>query len=131
GASGAIAGVLGGYLLLHPHARILVLVPLGIIFWTMRLPALLVLGMWFVLQFLNAAATPTGEPGVAWFAHVGGFIAGMILIPIFKHRHVPLFDRGRLRHPVSGPRPVQTTGDRDWDKASRKPGSEGSVPQSR
>ncbi len=95
GASGAIAGVLGAYLLLHPKARVLVLIPLGIIFWTMRLPAVVVLLGWFGLQFLQVAMGGGGN--VAWWAHIGGFVAGMAMIPIFKERGVMLFDRARPR----------------------------------
>lgn len=97
GASGAISGVLGAYLLLYPHARILVLVWLGFFITTVRIPALYVLGFWILLQFINFAGTAAvagGEGGVAWAAHIGGFLAGMALIPFFKKRHIPLF-RGR------------------------------------
>lgn len=90
GASGAISGVLGAYLLLYPRARILVFVPLGFYARLLRLPALWVLGFWFVLQVLNAAATGSGQAGVAWGAHVGGFIAGLVLVPIFKRKDVRL-----------------------------------------
>jgi len=93
GASGAISGVLGAYLLLYPHARVLVAIPLGIILHTMRIPAGLVLVLWFGLQLLSNAMTPAGEGGVAFRAHIGGFVAGMLLIPIFKQR------RFRLRLP--------------------------------
>jgi len=89
GASGAISGVLGAYLLLYPKARILVLVFLGFFVTTLRLPALLVLGFWFVLQFLNASAAGTGG-GVAWWAHIGGFVAGLGLILVLRDRRVPL-----------------------------------------
>jgi len=92
GASGAISGVLGAYLLLYPHARVQVLLPLGFIMHMMSLPALLVLGFWFVLQALNSAAATAGEGGTAWFAHLGGFIAGMVLIPVFKYRRVRFFN---------------------------------------
>jgi membrane associated rhomboid family serine protease len=93
GASGAVSGVLGAYLLLYPRARILVLVWLGIFVTTVRVPAMVVLGFWIVLQFINlAVAAAAEEPGgVAWMAHVGGFAAGMILLPFFKKRHIPLF----------------------------------------
>ena len=88
GASGAIAGVLGGYILLYPFARVLTLVPLGFFIRIIPLPAILVLGMWIVLQFFQGLASlsvrETG--GVAWFAHIGGFIAGLGLIKIFSHK---------------------------------------------
>lgn len=89
GASGAIAGVLGAYLMLHPRVKIIV-----IAFYRLpiRLPAYLILGAWLGLQIFNVL---TGEQGnTAWWAHIGGFIAGMVLIPVFKSADVPLFDRG-------------------------------------
>ena len=94
GASGAISGVLGAYLLLHPRARVLVAIPLGFIIHTTRLPAGIVLAFWFILQLLNTVVA-SGETGVAWGAHVGGFIAGMALIPFFKYRRVKLFTQAR------------------------------------
>ncbi len=97
GASGAISGVLGAYLLLHPRARVLVAIPLGIIIHTTRLPAALVLGFWFVLQLINSASTSGGQGGVAWGAHIGGFVAGMALIPFFKSRDVRLFTQNNRR----------------------------------
>lgn len=91
GASGAISGVLGAYLLLYPHARVLTLIPLGAFSQMVRMPAVVVLGLWFVLQLFNSAAASGKQGGVAWFAHIGGFVAGMVLIPLFKHRDVRLF----------------------------------------
>ncbi len=91
GASGAISGVLGAYLLLHPKARVLVAIPLGIFLYTTRLSAVLVLGFWFILQLINSFIAGAGGAGVAWGAHIGGFIAGMVLIPFFKYRKIPLF----------------------------------------
>jgi membrane associated rhomboid family serine protease len=84
GASGEISGVLGAYLLLFPRARVLVLVPIFILITTMRLPAALVLGLWFLLQALSGMADAGGVGGVAFRAHLGGFIAGMVLVMIFK-----------------------------------------------
>jgi len=91
GASGAIAGLLGAYLILHPKAHVLVLIPLGIFTQLIRVPAMLVLGLWFVLQLFNQATSGEGA-GVAFMAHIGGFVAGMGLIPLFKYRRVKLFD---------------------------------------
>jgi membrane associated rhomboid family serine protease len=90
GASGAISGVLGAYLLLYPHARVLVAIPLGFFLHTMRIPAGLVLVLWFGLQLFSSAMAQPGQGGVAFRAHIGGFIAGMILIPLFKQRQVRL-----------------------------------------
>ena len=80
GASGAIAAVLGGYALLYPRARVLTLVFIIIIFTIVQLPALLVLGLWFLLQLLPAFSEPVGggEGGVAYFAHIGGFVFGLL-----------------------------------------------------
>jgi membrane associated rhomboid family serine protease len=91
GASGAISGVLGAYLLLHPHARILVIIPIGILIYTPWIAAYWVLGFWFVLQILNSLVSASEMGGVAYGAHLGGFVAGMLLIPLFKYRHVRLF----------------------------------------
>lgn len=98
GASGAISGVLGAYLLLYPHARILVLIPLGFYAHMVRLPAGMVLGIWFAIQIFSSMLADPNSAGVAWFAHIGGFIAGLALIPLFKRRNVPLF------HPAHGSR---------------------------
>lgn len=92
GASGAISGVLGAYLLLHPHARVTVLIPLGFIMQTARLPAVWVLGFYFVFNLVSSLMAQGGG-GVAFRAHLGGFLAGMLLIPLFKYRSVPLLDR--------------------------------------
>ena len=87
GASGAISGVLGGYLLLYPHARILTLVPLGFFTQIVEIPAVIVLGFWIVLQVFNGFLTFTGPGGgVAWFAHIGGFAAGMALVHVLRKR---------------------------------------------
>lgn len=95
GASGAISGVLGAYLLLHPKARVLVLIPLGFFLYTTRFPAAVVLVLWFGLQLLSSAMTPAGQGGVAFGAHIGGFVAGMVLIPFFKYKNVRLFTQQR------------------------------------
>ncbi|MCG6871249.1 MAG: rhomboid family intramembrane serine protease, partial [Gammaproteobacteria bacterium] len=84
GASGAISGVLGAYLLLYPRAHVLVLVPLGILLTTVRWPAMWVLGLWFGIQLVSTLLTDGTGGGVAFRAHLGGFAAGMLLIPLFK-----------------------------------------------
>ncbi len=91
GASGAISGVLGAYLLLFPRAHVLVLIPLGAFSRIVYVPAMFVLGFWFVLQLISTALSDAGQGGVAFGAHIGGFVAGMILIPVFKYRHVRFF----------------------------------------
>ena len=91
GASGAISGVLGAYLLLYPRARVLVAIPLGFIIHTTRLPASWVLAFWFVLQIISSALAGDQQGGVAFGAHIGGFLAGMALIPFFKSKDVRLF----------------------------------------
>jgi membrane associated rhomboid family serine protease len=83
GASGAISGVLGAYLLLFPQARVLVVIPIGLYPYTVRLPALVVLGFWFLLQLVSQLASEPGQGGVAFRAHIGGFVAGMALLPVF------------------------------------------------
>jgi membrane associated rhomboid family serine protease len=90
GASGAIAGVMGAYLVKFPRARIITLVPIFVFITTMEIPAALLLLYWFGIQFLSgigslAEADYTGG-GIAWFAHIGGFIAGMLLIRAFPPR---------------------------------------------
>ena len=92
GASGAISGVLGAYLLLYPHARVLVLVPLGFFSRVMHLPAGIVLSLWFVLQFLSNVFAKGGGGGVAFRAHIGGFVAGLLLVAVFKRREFRLFN---------------------------------------
>ena len=106
GASGAISGVLGAYLLLYPHARVLVVIPLGFYLHTMRLKAGIVLIIWFMMQLINSLVAGDG-PGVAWFAHIGGFVSGIVLLPFFKRRGVRLLqpERGRT----------------DWHEKIRRP----------
>jgi membrane associated rhomboid family serine protease len=91
GASGAVSGVLGAYLLLYPHARVLTLIILGWFWRVVEIPALVVLGFWIVVQVVNGLWTFSFQGGgVAWFAHIGGFAAGMLLLPFFKQRTVPV-----------------------------------------
>ena len=80
GASGAIGGVLGAYLINHPNARVLVLIPFGFFSQLIKIRALYVLGFWFILQFISSGG------GVAYAAHIGGFISGMILILFFNKK---------------------------------------------
>jgi len=96
GASGAISGVLGAYLLLYPRASVRVLIFFIPFIQIVRIPAMVVLGLYAVMQILFAVYSPPSEGGVAFWAHVGGFVAGMALIPFMKHRHIPMF-QSRLR----------------------------------
>lgn len=92
GASGAISGVLGAYLLLFPRARVLIVVPLLFVFYSMWWPAWFVLVFWFIWQIISSLIYASVEgAGVAWGAHIGGFIAGMLLVGIFKYKHVRYF----------------------------------------
>jgi membrane associated rhomboid family serine protease len=83
GASGAIAGVMGAYILLYPNSKILTLIPIFFIPWFIDIPAFVFLGIWFLIQFANAAGSSAAMGGVAWWAHVGGFIFGMVLVKLF------------------------------------------------
>jgi membrane associated rhomboid family serine protease len=111
GASGAISGVLGAYLLLFPRANVRVLMfPFGLV----AVPALIVLGLWFLFQLLDGLRCPSGEGGVAFWAHVGGFVAGVLLLPLLKPRHVPYFARGHHR-----PFSLLRRGQGPWGKRPR------------
>jgi membrane associated rhomboid family serine protease len=97
GASGAIAGVLGAYILLYPKAKVRTLVPSFFFYRSIWLPAVIVLGGWFLIQLLNGLATlnvVTQTGGVAWWAHIGGFVAGMGLMPIFRQKNYTPFPPG-------------------------------------
>lgn len=91
GASGAISGVLAAYLILFPTARVITLVPMFFLPWFVEIPAVIYLGGWFLSQLLNGVLTVvTGAQafgGVAWWAHVGGFVAGLILVRLFTQRY--------------------------------------------
>ena len=97
GASGAISGVLGAYVFLHPYATVRVLIVIVVFVTIVHVPALFVLGLWFFTQLMSAAFSQTGGPGVAFWAHVGGFVAGMVLVPVFKQKGVPLFQPAHSR----------------------------------
>jgi membrane associated rhomboid family serine protease len=84
GASGAIAGVMGAYLILYPRAKVLTLLPLFFFFTFVELPAFLFLGIWFLFQFLIAAAAAGQAGGIAWGAHIGGFIFGIVFLKLFE-----------------------------------------------
>jgi membrane associated rhomboid family serine protease len=92
GASGAISGVLGAYFLTFPQARVLTLVPIVIFIYLIELPAYFFLGFWFIMQFIQGSVhllNSTGAPrtgGIAWWAHVGGFVAGVLLLRLFRQK---------------------------------------------
>jgi membrane associated rhomboid family serine protease len=86
GASGAVSGVLGAYLLLFPHAHVTTLIILGFFFRLVQIPAVIVLGFWIVLQVLNGLGSFGASGGVAFFAHIGGFVAGLGLLFVLRRR---------------------------------------------
>jgi membrane associated rhomboid family serine protease len=83
GASGAIAGVMGAYLILYPRSKILTLIPIIIIPYFVEIPAFFFLGLWFAIQFISAAGSSAIAGGIAWWAHVAGFVAGILLVKLF------------------------------------------------
>jgi rhomboid family protein len=91
GASGAISGVLGSYVLIFPRARVNVVIPLGIVFYPVKISAMYVIGFWFLLQLINVLGTASGPVATAWGAHIGGFIVGVVLTPLLSQ--FPLFGR--------------------------------------
>jgi membrane associated rhomboid family serine protease len=100
GASGAIAGVMGGYLLLFPKAKVDVLFIFVIFFRIFPIPAWIVLGIWLALQIVSGAVTPTDGGGVAYFAHIGGFAAGLIMaVPVWLRRGAAAYWKRTEGHP--------------------------------
>ncbi len=92
GASGAIAATLGAYLMLYPHRRVVTLVPFGFFLHLARVPAILILGLWFLLQFFEGtlALGLATLSGVAFWAHIGGFVFGMLIGPLLRQRRRPV-----------------------------------------
>ncbi|WP_114393917.1 rhomboid family intramembrane serine protease [Oleisolibacter albus] len=121
GASGAIGGVLGAYMLLHPLANVRVFAWIIIIVRIVNVPAVLVLGLWFAGQVLSGVSTPTSGGGVAFWAHVGGFLAGALLIPFFRHRGVRLLQPAHSRAFTTVPRPVLRRGSVPMAGNARRP----------
>ena len=103
GASGAIAGVLGAYLVTYPRANVHVFLWIVIFFWIVTVPAWILLGFWFVMQLFSGLGTERGEPGVAFWAHVGGFIAGILLYLLLRPRRVMLLQRQKTPVFASAP----------------------------
>lgn len=97
GASGAISGVLGAYFLLFPRARVVALVPIVVFIQVVEIPAILFIGLWFAIQIVSGLADWGGSEagGVAWWAHIGGFLAGLVLCPFFLSERRTL--RGHYR----------------------------------
>jgi len=93
GASGAVAGVMGAYFVLYPRAKILAFVPILVFFTLAEIPAYIFLGFWFLLQFfsgtLSLMADGRGFSSVAWWAHIGGFLGGIVLLKLFRRRPLP------------------------------------------
>lgn len=83
GASGAISGIMGAYLLLYPHSRIMTLIPIFFFIQFVEIPAFVFLGYWLLIQLFSASLTPKNVGGIAFWAHIGGFVAGLVLIKLF------------------------------------------------
>ena len=114
GASGAIGGVMGAYVLLYPRVHMHLLVVLGIYITTVAVPAVLMLGYWFLLQFMSGVGTlGEGGGGVAFWAHVGGFVAGAVVLPLFRDSALV------ARHPYHGWRPKRLP-TRSWRRIRRR-----------
>ena len=90
GASGAIAGVLAAYFMLYPRSRVLTLIPLFFFMRLVAVPAVFLLGFWFVLQVISSVNSLSSSSGVAFFAHIGGFTAGLFLVFPFRQRNIPV-----------------------------------------
>jgi membrane associated rhomboid family serine protease len=88
GASGAIGGVMGAYFVLYPYGRVVTLIPIFIIPWIVELPAVIFLGIWFLGQLFSGVASfqASSQGGVAWWAHAGGFVTGLLLLGIFRKK---------------------------------------------
>ena len=120
GASGAIAGVLGAYLVLYPFGQVFVFFWIIIFFRVVAVPAILLLGFWFLMQLLSAEGAGASVGGVAVWAHVGGFIAGMILVLFMRRRGVAMLQAARTRSfAVSSPREARWRGSGSVPPAGR------------
>ena len=94
GASGAVSGVLSAYLLLYPKARVSTLIFIFFFITVIRIPAGILILIWFATQLINANLTDPNSPGVAWFAHIGGFLMGILLLPFSKEKNIKYFASG-------------------------------------
>jgi len=103
GASGAIGGVLGAYLINYPNARVLVLIPFGFFSQLIKIRALYVLGFWFALQFINSFLSSSSGGGVAYGAHIGGFITGLVLILFFNRKNKKKIYKRKVKKINKGP----------------------------
>ena len=117
GASGAIAGVLGAYLVTYPRANVHCFVWIVIFFWIVTVPAWTLLGLWFALQLLSGLATGAAAPGVALWAHVGGFAAGIVLFVAIRPRRVGLLQPQRTPVWAAAP-PSAFSGRRTFHRGS-------------
>jgi membrane associated rhomboid family serine protease len=99
GASGAISGVMGGYLILYPRVRVYALVPVFVFITSVALPAWVMLGYWFLIQFVSGLASSGNVGGVAFWAHIGGFVAGVLLIKFFSRDDYIRAHRAHHWHP--------------------------------
>ncbi len=109
GASGAISAVLGGYLVLHPRAKVLT----PVLWIPLMLPAWVLLGLWFGFQFWMAGSDPGAGGGVAWWAHIGGFVVGAVLVVFFRHKTIRLW--GGLAPPTG----LRMTERKHWGRKPR------------
>ncbi|MAJ24499.1 MAG: rhomboid family intramembrane serine protease [Rickettsiales bacterium] len=98
GASGAVSGVLSAYLLLYPRARVHTLIFVFFFITVIRIPAGILIIIWLVIQIFNASLVDPNSPGVAWFAHIGGFVMGILLVPFFKKKDIRFFASGNKNY---------------------------------
>ncbi len=115
GASGAIAGVMGAYFVLHPKSKILTLIPIFFIPYFIEIPAFFFIGFWFLLQFINAAGSHGTAGGIAWWAHIGGFVLGILFFKLFSlipaKRYSGKLTQKRRTHRFQMVRPERQTDD--------------------
>jgi membrane associated rhomboid family serine protease len=114
GASGAIAGVLGAYLLIYPWANVHCFVWIVIFFWIITVPAWILLGLWFVMQLLSGLGSGVRDAGVAFWAHVGGFASGIVLMLFLRPRSVILWHAPKTPVFASAPPSAMSGGRRTF-----------------